>query len=127
MVIENISDHGRIGLLWSQRDNLYVGYLDFEDEKKEFINTLTAHEINKILFQLAANLECINIHTFGSICDATNLDRSKFTVHLLDPSFSNEMQVDRNLLRPPMPIKQNWIIDDLCIFLHYWLGTLRIA
>ena len=99
-----------IGLLWSQRDNRYVGYLDFENEKEELqsfitqcenelqgenssnlpnpkdhtqglatqvhqiiwhlatcnfaypvayygINTLTAYEINKILFQLAANLE----------------------------------------------------------------------
>ena len=33
------------------------------------INTFTAHEINKILFQLAANLEYIGIHTCGSICD----------------------------------------------------------
>jgi hypothetical protein len=111
-----------IGLLWSQRDNCYVGYLDFENEKEELqsfilqcekelnternddlsdledqerglatqvhqivwhsatysfsypiayfgINTLTACEINKILFQLAANLECIGVHTCGSICD----------------------------------------------------------
>ncbi|RHZ46931.1 hypothetical protein Glove_603g7 [Diversispora epigaea] len=226
MATENIGDQGRIGffshdsfkiqkevrlyllfligLLWSQRDNCYVGYLDFEDEKEELllfitqyekelqtelqtknnlsnpialnhdrgiatqvhqivwhsattkfaysiayysINTLTAHEINKILFQLAANLECIGIYTFRSICDgagenrnhfksfdwwasswsigdivevnlgnnnyekakiiSTNLDRSKFTVNLLNPSFSDEKQVDRNLLRPPMPIKEN--------------------
>ena len=203
-----------IGLFWSQRDNCYVGYLDFEDEKEELqlfmmqcekelqtelqmesnlpnnsissdhnrgiatqvhqivwhsatckfaypiayygINTLTAHEINKILFQLAANLECIGIHTIGSICDgagenrnhiksfdwwastwslddivevnigknnyeqakiiATNLDRSKFTVRLLDPSLSSEIQVDRNSLRPPMPTKKNWIINDSCEF-----------
>uniref|UniRef100_U9TUF1 Uncharacterized protein n=1 Tax=Rhizophagus irregularis (strain DAOM 181602 / DAOM 197198 / MUCL 43194) TaxID=747089 RepID=U9TUF1_RHIID len=223
MAMENISDHGRIGffshdsfkiqkgLLWNQRDNCYVGYLDFEDEKEELqsfimqcekelqtelqvennspnsnydrgistqvhqivwhsatckfaypiayygINILTAHEINKILFQLAANLECIGIHTIGSICDgagenrnhiksfdwwastwslndivevyiaqnnnyekakiiATNLDRSKFTVRLLDPSFSNNIQADRNLIRPPMPTKQNWNINDSCEF-----------
>ena len=120
------------------------------------INTLTAHEINKILFHFAANLECIGIHTIGSICDsagenrnhiksfdwwasswslndivevntsknnyerakiiATNLDHSKFTVCLLDSSFSNEMQVDRNLLRSPMPTKQSWEINDSCEF-----------
>src|SRR4051812_20522511 len=115
------------------------------------VNTLTAHEINKILFQLAANLECIGIHTIGSICDgagenrnhiksfdwwastwslndivevdvhigknnsyekakiiAANLDHSKFTVRLLDPSFSNNIQANCNSLRPPMPTKQNW-------------------
>ncbi|GET60259.1 hypothetical protein GLOIN_2v1486843 [Rhizophagus irregularis DAOM 181602=DAOM 197198] len=45
--IENIGDYGRIGffshdsfkiqkgLLWSQQDNCYVGYLDFENEKEE--------------------------------------------------------------------------------------------
>ncbi|POG61448.1 hypothetical protein GLOIN_2v1814039 [Rhizophagus irregularis DAOM 181602=DAOM 197198] len=197
MAVENIGNHGRIGffshdsfkiqkgLLWSQRDNRYVGYLDFENEKEELqsfiiqcekelqgentsnlpnlkdnnrdlatqvhqiiwhsatynfaypiayygINTLDAHEINKILFQLAANLECIGIHTYGSVCDgagenrnhiksfdwwafswslgdivevdigknnyerakiiATSLDRSKFTVQLLDSSISSELQ-----------------------------------
>ncbi|PKY31028.1 hypothetical protein RhiirB3_393008 [Rhizophagus irregularis] len=212
MAVENIGNHGRIrffshdffkiqkGLLWSQRDNRYVGYLDFENEKEELqsfiiqcekelqgentsnlpnlkdnnqdlatqvhqiiwhsatynfayniayygINTLDAHEINKILFQLAANLECISIHTYGSVCDgagenrnhiksfdwwafswslgdivevdigknnyerakiiATSLDRSKFTVQLLDSSISSEFQVNRNSLRQPMPIKQN--------------------
>uniref|UniRef100_U9T622 Uncharacterized protein n=1 Tax=Rhizophagus irregularis (strain DAOM 181602 / DAOM 197198 / MUCL 43194) TaxID=747089 RepID=U9T622_RHIID len=47
MAIENIGNCGRIGffshdsfkiqkgLLWSQRDNCYVGYLDFENEKEE--------------------------------------------------------------------------------------------
>ncbi|CAB4417282.1 unnamed protein product [Rhizophagus irregularis] len=224
MTVENISIHGRTGflshdsfkiqkgLLWSQRDNRYVGYLDFEDEKKELqsfmmkcekelqeelqienlpnsiysdcergiatqvhqiiwhsatckfaypiayygINTLTAHEINKILFQLAANLECLGIHTCGSICDgagenrnhiksfdwwasfwylgdivevnigknnyekakimATNLDHSKFTVRLLDLFFPDEFQVNRNLLRQPMPNKSDWKINDSCEF-----------
>ncbi|UZO25795.1 uncharacterized protein OCT59_018054 [Rhizophagus irregularis] len=221
MAIENIGNCGRIGffshdsfkiqkgLLWSQRDNCYVGYLDFENEKEELqsfmmqcekelqtdnssnlsvledhdqnlatqvhqivwhsatcnfaypiayygINTFTAHEINNILFQLAANLECIGIHTCGSICDdagenrnhiksfdwwasfwslgdivevnigknnyerakivKTNLDRSKFTVCLLDLSSSSEFEIDRNLLRPPMPIKLNWEINDFCEF-----------
>ena len=40
------------------------------------INTLTAHEINKILFHLAANLECIGIHTIGSICDGAGENRN---------------------------------------------------
>uniref|UniRef100_U9U286 Uncharacterized protein n=1 Tax=Rhizophagus irregularis (strain DAOM 181602 / DAOM 197198 / MUCL 43194) TaxID=747089 RepID=U9U286_RHIID len=47
MTVENISIYGRTGflshdsfkiqkgLLWSQCDNRYIGYLDFEDEKKE--------------------------------------------------------------------------------------------
>ncbi|POG60644.1 hypothetical protein GLOIN_2v1486843, partial [Rhizophagus irregularis DAOM 181602=DAOM 197198] len=141
MTVENIGSYGRIGffshdsfkiqkgLLWSQRDNCYIGYLDFEDEKEELqlfimqcekelqaddssnssvlegydrnlatqvhqvvwhsatcnfaypiayygINTLTAHEINKMLFQLAANLECIGIHTCGSICDGAGENRN---------------------------------------------------
>ncbi|GET60257.1 hypothetical protein GLOIN_2v1773882 [Rhizophagus irregularis DAOM 181602=DAOM 197198] len=196
--IENIGDYGRIGffshdsfkiqkgLLWSQQDNCYVGYLDFENEKEELqsfamqcekelqtdnnttcnfaypiayygINTLTAHKINKILFHLATNLECICIHTYGSVCNgagenrnhiksfdwwasfwsvgdivevnigknnyeqariisSTNLDHSKFTVCLLDPSFSNEFQVNCNSLRQPMPTKQNWNINDFCEF-----------
>jgi hypothetical protein len=120
------------------------------------INTLTAHEINKILFQLAANLECIGIHTCGSICDgagenrnhiksfdwwastwsigdivevnigknnyrnakilATNLDRSKFTVKILDNDSFDELQVNRGALRPPMPIKSNWEVNDYCEF-----------
>ncbi|GES77572.1 hypothetical protein GLOIN_2v1773882 [Rhizophagus clarus] len=123
MAVENI------GLLWSQRDNRYVGYLDFENEKEELqsflmqcekelqgentsnlpnpkdnnqglatqvhqiiwhsatcnfaypvayygINTLTAYEINKILFQLAANLECIGIHTYESVCDGAGENRN---------------------------------------------------
>ncbi|CAB4434938.1 unnamed protein product [Rhizophagus irregularis] len=171
MSIENI------GLLWSQRDNYYVGYLDFENEKEELqsfamqcekelqtvnnsslptnlkdynrnlatqvyqivwhsatcnfaypiayygINTLTAYEINKILFHLAANLECIGIYTCRSVCDGAGENRNhiksfdcKFAVCLLDPSFSNEFQVNRNSLKQPMPTKQNWNINDFCEF-----------
>ena len=109
------------------------------------INTLTAHEINKILFQLVANLECIGIHTCGFICDRArenrnhiknfnwwasiwsiddivevnigkinyekakiiviNIDRSKFTVHVIDPSFFNKLQVNCEALRPIRPNK----------------------
>ncbi|PKC62530.1 hypothetical protein RhiirA1_465023, partial [Rhizophagus irregularis] len=166
MAIENIGSCGRIGFFSHDTFKIQKGYLDFEDEKEELqsfimqsyygINTLTAHEINKILFQLAANLECIGIHTCRSICDGagenrnhiksfdwwasswslgdvvevnieknnyerakiitTNLDHSKFTVCLLDPSFSSEFQVDRSSLRPPMPTKLNWKINDSCEF-----------
>ena len=118
-----------IGLFWSQWDNRYVGYLDFETEKEELqlfliqcekelqeenisnlpnpkdhnqglmtqmhqivwhsatcniaypiayygINTLIAYEINKILFQLTANLECIGIHIYRFICDGTEENKN---------------------------------------------------
>ncbi|UZN99340.1 uncharacterized protein OCT59_000618 [Rhizophagus irregularis] len=119
-----------IHLKYKKRDNCYVGYLDFENEKEELqsfamqcekelqtvnnsslptnlkdydqnlatqvhqivwhsatcnfaypiayygINTLTAHEINKILFHLAVNLECISIHTCGSVCDEAGENRN---------------------------------------------------
>ncbi|GBC17438.2 hypothetical protein GLOIN_2v1803661 [Rhizophagus irregularis DAOM 181602=DAOM 197198] len=39
-------------------------------------SSLTAYEINKILFQLAANLECIGIHTYGSVCDGAGENRN---------------------------------------------------
>ncbi|GBB98285.1 hypothetical protein RclHR1_03190017 [Rhizophagus clarus] len=190
ITVENINIHGQAGffshdsfkiqkgLLWSQRDNCYVDYLDFEDEKNELqsfmmkcekelqeemqvenlhnsdhergiatqvyqiiwhlatckfaysiayyeINTLTAHEINKILFQLAANLEClgdtVEVNTEKDNYEkakiiAANLDRSKFTVCLLGPPFSNEFHIDHNLLRPPMPNNSNWNINDFCEF-----------
>jgi len=119
------------GLLWSQRSNSYVGYLDFEDEAKDLhsfaiqceselmmtndgnisvneksdyglstqvhqivwhsvthnfsfplsyygINTMTTHDLNKLLFGLAAKLECIGVHTCASICDGAGENR----VHL---------------------------------------------
>jgi len=40
------------------------------------INTLTAYKINKILFQLAAKLECIGICTCESICDDVRKNRN---------------------------------------------------
>jgi hypothetical protein len=116
-----IVKHLKIGLLWSQRENCYVGYLDFENEMQEYetfamqckqeiesiennstlsnkqkfglatqvhqivwhsithnfafpisyygINNISAHSLNTLLFNLAAKLECIGIHTCGSICD----------------------------------------------------------
>ena len=118
------------GLLWSQRKNCYVGYLDFKDETQDYqsfalqcqhemleehnslsnsekqkqkqelatqvhqviwhsathnfafpiayygINTLTAHNLNTLIFNLAARLECIGIHTYGSICDGAGENRT---------------------------------------------------
>ncbi|GBC15382.2 hypothetical protein GLOIN_2v1762743 [Rhizophagus irregularis DAOM 181602=DAOM 197198] len=118
------------GLLWSQRENCYVDYLDFEDEMQEYqefaiqcqheilkeknslsnsisekqdrklatqvhqfvwhsithnfsfpisyygINNMTAHNLNTLIFSLAAKLECIGIHTIGSICDGAGENRN---------------------------------------------------
>ncbi|GBC15621.2 4-coumarate--CoA ligase 1-like [Rhizophagus irregularis DAOM 181602=DAOM 197198] len=120
------------GLLWSQRENCYVGYLDFENEMQDYqsfalqcqceisgennslsntisekqkqknelatqvhqivwhstthnfafpiayygINILTAHNLNTLIFNLAAKLECIGIHTYGSICDGAGENRT---------------------------------------------------
>ncbi|CAG8636940.1 15848_t:CDS:10, partial [Dentiscutata erythropus] len=115
------------GLLWSQRDNRYVGYVDFDNENAEFeafgeqcfykiqgsectnnhikhkeaaekkdqertlatqihqivwhsvshsfnfpiayfgVETISVHTLNTILFNLAAKLECVAIHTCGSV------------------------------------------------------------
>ncbi|RIB11104.1 hypothetical protein C2G38_2042939 [Gigaspora rosea] len=115
------------GLLWSQRDNKYVGYIDFDDEIEAFgkkclyeiqnhfydqnkdedeknrertlatqvhqivwhsithpfnfpiayfaIETMDIHTLNTILFSLAAKLECIAIHTCGSVCDGAAENR----------------------------------------------------
>ena len=120
-----------LGLLWSQRENCYVCYLDFENEMHDYqafaiqyqheleltsiennsnsksnnqnyglatqvhqivwhsithnfafpisyygINNITAHSLNTLLFSLAAKLECIGIHTCGSICDGAGENRS---------------------------------------------------
>src|SRR5205085_1924876 len=120
-----------LGLLWSQRENCYIGYLDFENEMHNYqafaiqyqheleltsiennsnsksnnqnyglatqvhqivwhsithnfafpisyygINNITAHSLNTLLFSLAAKLECIGIHTCGSICDGAGENRS---------------------------------------------------
>ncbi|RHZ65018.1 hypothetical protein Glove_319g81 [Diversispora epigaea] len=141
LIINKIWGYGRIGffshdsfkiqkgLLWNQRRNCYVGYLDFENEIQEFqefahecqhemeltpiekisisnsckynlftqvhqfmwhsithnfafpisyygINTITAHNLNTIIFDLAARLECIGIKTIGSICDGAGENRT---------------------------------------------------
>ena len=40
------------------------------------INIITAHNLNTLLFNLAARLECIGIHTYGSICDGAGENRT---------------------------------------------------
>ncbi|GET56671.1 hypothetical protein GLOIN_2v1790105 [Rhizophagus irregularis DAOM 181602=DAOM 197198] len=71
-------------LLWSQRENCYVDYLDFEDEMQEYQEF--CHTI------LAAKLECIGIHTIGSICDGAAF------------------------IRPQTPLKSEWNINEFCEF-----------
>ncbi|GBC02262.1 hypothetical protein RclHR1_04530004 [Rhizophagus clarus] len=93
------------GLLWSQRDNCYVGYLDFEDEKEElqpFImqcekelqeentsnspnlkdnNQDLATQMHQIIWHSAtSNLECIGIHTYGSVCNDAKENRNHIKV-----------------------------------------------
>ncbi|UZO28610.1 uncharacterized protein OCT59_022127 [Rhizophagus irregularis] len=40
------------------------------------INNIIAHSLNTIIFNLAAKLECIGIHTCGSICDGVGENRT---------------------------------------------------
>jgi Agenet domain len=122
------------------------------------INIITAHNLNTLLFNLAARLECIGIHTYGSICDGagenrthiksfdwyastwssgdvvevnfnknkksfhvaeiinSNLERTKFTVCLHDGDKSEKITVDRTFIRPPMPSKLEWNVNELCEF-----------
>ncbi|CAG8492326.1 1615_t:CDS:10 [Diversispora eburnea] len=95
--IHNIWGYGRIGLLWSQRENCYVGYLDFEDEMHKYhtftlncqqeiesifknnnlvFNEQKSHNLNTIIFELATKLECIGIRTIGSVCDGADENRT---------------------------------------------------
>ncbi|GBB84074.1 hypothetical protein RclHR1_10700002 [Rhizophagus clarus] len=141
LTANNIWGYGRVGffshdsfkiqkgLLWDQRKNCYVGYLDFENEMQEYkefaiqcqnevefstekncspnsfdqkyelatqihqfvwhsithnfsfpiayygINNITAHNLNTLIFDLAAKLECVGIYTIGSICDGAGENR----------------------------------------------------
>ncbi|RHZ60077.1 hypothetical protein Glove_359g27 [Diversispora epigaea] len=220
LTINNIWGYGRVGffshdsfkiqkgLLWNQRKNCYVGYLDFEDETNEYqefalqcqheiesftsssdnvipnkqkhnlatqvhqfiwhsithnfsfpisyygINNITTHNLNTLIFELAAKLECIEIHTIGSVCDGagenrahiksfdwyaskwtcgdsvevnfnkdnksfyaakiieSNFEKTKFIVS----SFNDfeKIEVDRAYIRPPMPLKLEWKINEIC-------------
>ncbi|CAG8801012.1 4252_t:CDS:2, partial [Dentiscutata erythropus] len=40
------------------------------------INTMIAHNLNTLIFSLAAKLECLGIHTYGSICDGAGENRT---------------------------------------------------
>jgi|GEM_PF-6002725 len=40
------------------------------------INTMTAHNLNTLIFSLAAKLECLGIHTYGSIRDGAGENRT---------------------------------------------------
>jgi hypothetical protein len=40
------------------------------------INTITAHSLNTIIFDLAARLECVGIKTIGSVCDGAGENRT---------------------------------------------------
>jgi len=40
------------------------------------INTMSTHDLNTLLFGLAAKLECIGIHTCGSVCDGASENRN---------------------------------------------------
>lgn len=202
----------KIGLLWSQRKNCYVGYLDFENEMQDYqtfamqckqeiestsiennftlsnkqkfglatqvhqivwhsithnfafpisyygINNISAHSLNTLLFNLAIKLEYIGIHTYRSICDRagenrihikifdwyaskwvcgdlvevnfnkdkrsfhaakiinSNFERTKFTVCQLDCNNSEKIEIERNFIRPPMPPKLEWNVNELCEF-----------
>ncbi|RIA79686.1 hypothetical protein C1645_840138 [Glomus cerebriforme] len=196
------------GLLWSQRENCYVGYLDFENEMQDYqafaiqcqqeiesistennsdkgeqkyglatqvhqfvwhsiihnfafpisyygINNITAHSLNTLIFSLAAKLECIGVHTCGSICDGagenrthiksfdwyaskwsfgdlveinfnkdkrsfhtakiidSNFERTKFIVCQLDCENPKKIEIERNFICPPMPLKLEWNINEL--------------
>ena len=122
------------------------------------INNITAHNLNTLIFSLAAKLECIGIHTIGSICDGagenrthiksfdwyaskwssgdivevnlnknknyfhaaeiidSNFERTKFIVCLLNHDNSERITIDRTFIRPQMPCKLEWNVNDLCEF-----------
>ena len=40
------------------------------------ITNMTAHNLNTLIFSLVAKLECIGIHTIGSVCDGAGENRN---------------------------------------------------
>ena len=40
------------------------------------INNITAHSLNTLIFSLAAKLECIGVHTYGSVCDGAGENKT---------------------------------------------------
>ncbi|RHZ47140.1 hypothetical protein Glove_590g2 [Diversispora epigaea] len=97
------------------------------------INNITVHSLNFLIFELAAKLECVGIHTIGSICDRagenqthiknkksfhkakiikSNFEKTKFIVSLLDNS--KTIEVNRTYIRLPMLSKSKWEINEMC-------------
>ncbi|CAG8604806.1 14830_t:CDS:2, partial [Dentiscutata erythropus] len=93
-------------LLWSQHENCYVGYLNFEDEmqdyqtfaiqcqqeielstKSNFLSNSISEEpkrelatqVHQVIWHsatLTAKLKCLGIYTYGSICDGAGENRT---------------------------------------------------
>ena len=122
------------------------------------INNITAHNLNTLIFSLAAKLECIGVHTIGSVCDgavenrnhiksfdwfaskwlpgdivevnfkkdkksfhaaeivSSNFEKTQFTVRQLDWDNFATITIDRTFIRPPMPSKLKWSVNELCEF-----------
>jgi hypothetical protein len=122
------------------------------------INNMKAYNLNTLIFSLAAKLECIGIHTIGSICDGagenrihiksfdwyaskwssgdfvevnfnkdkksfhaaeivnSNFEKTQFTVRQLNCNNSTNITIDRAFIRPPMPSKSEWNVNELCEF-----------
>ncbi|RHZ58755.1 hypothetical protein Glove_368g16 [Diversispora epigaea] len=96
------------------------------------INNIIVHSLNFLIFELVAKLECVGIHTIGSICDGvgenrahiknkksfykakiieSNFEKTKFIVSLLDNS--ETIEVNRTYIRPPMLSKSKWEINEM--------------
>ncbi|RIA93246.1 hypothetical protein C1645_819673 [Glomus cerebriforme] len=115
MAVENIGSYGRIGFF--SHDSFKI-QKDFEDEKEELQSFIMQCE-KKLQADDSRNIVEVNIDKNNyeqAKIIITNIDRSKFTVRLLDPCSSNDLQVDRSSLRPLMPTKLNWEINDYCEF-----------
>ncbi|UZO00354.1 uncharacterized protein OCT59_011488 [Rhizophagus irregularis] len=98
------------------------------------INNITAHCLNTLIFSLAAKLKCYaSKWSFGDLVEVNfnkdkrsfyaakiidnNFKRTKFTVCQLDCNDPNKkIEVKRNFIRPPMPLKLKWNVNERCEF-----------
>ncbi|RGB21285.1 hypothetical protein C1646_778477, partial [Rhizophagus diaphanus] len=109
-------------LLWSQRENCYIGYLDFENEMQDYQTfAMQSHSLNTIIFNLAAKLECIGIHTCGSICDGAGENRThikSFDWYASKWSFGDIVEVKFNKNKKSFHAAKiiEWNVNDLCEF-----------
>jgi len=78
MSIENNSDEQKYGLatqvhqfVWHSITHNFAFPISYYG-----INNITAHSLNTLIFSLAAKLECIGIHTCGSVCDGAGENRA---------------------------------------------------